>query len=146
MKLLYVWIILLTGCSSQNIEYKTTNINFGKFKYYQSMYSGEKTYQGFITSSSSLKEISEKNAFPVSKLSCIENQLTVKGGLDIDSEEVNGQLYKYTAHVEICKNGDCSIDIKKEKIDTECRIELSKNYSNNIYQSNQSKLTNANFE
>ncbi len=68
MKLLYVWIILLTGCSSQNIEYKTTNINFGKFKYSQSMYSGEKTYQGFITSSSSLKEISEKNAFPVSKL------------------------------------------------------------------------------
>ena len=44
------------------------------------------------------------------------------------------------------KNDDCSVDIKKAKIDTECRIELRKNYSNDAYQSNKAKLTNANFE
>jgi len=36
--------------------------------------------------------------------------------------------------------------LKKAKINTECRIELRKNYSNDAYQSNKAKLTNANFE
>lgn len=27
----------------------------------------------------------------------------VRGGVDLDSEEINNQLYKYMAHVEICK-------------------------------------------
>ncbi|MFX5317113.1 hypothetical protein ABTL82_18760, partial [Acinetobacter baumannii] len=60
-------------CTSKNIDYQSSDINFGKFKYFQSMYSGEKTYQGFVTSSSSLKEISEKNAFPISKRLCCIN-------------------------------------------------------------------------
>ena len=34
--------ILLFGCTSKNIDYQSTDINFGKFKYFQSMYSGEK--------------------------------------------------------------------------------------------------------
>ncbi|MBE2173363.1 hypothetical protein IIQ44_15810 [Acinetobacter oleivorans] len=144
--LLCVWIFLLFGCTSKNIDSQSTDINFGKFKYFQSMYSGEKTYQGFVTSSSSLKEISEKKAFPISKLNCLENQFMVRGGVDLDSEEINNQLYKYMARVEICKNDDCSVDIKKAKIDTECRIELRKNYSSDTYQSNKAKLTNANFE
>ena len=55
-----IWIFLLFGCTSKNIDSQSTDINFGKFKYFQSMYSGEKTYQGSVTSSSSLKEISEK--------------------------------------------------------------------------------------
>ncbi|HCK0017596.1 TPA: hypothetical protein NW707_003539, partial [Acinetobacter baumannii] len=74
-----IWIFLLFGCTSKNIDYQSSDINFGKFKYFQSMYSGEKTYQGFVTSSSSLKEISEKNAFPISKLNCLENQFVVRG-------------------------------------------------------------------
>lgn len=44
-----IWIFLLFGCTSKNIDYQSSDINFGKFKYFQSMYSGEKTYQGFVT-------------------------------------------------------------------------------------------------
>ena len=69
----------------------------------------------------------------------------VRGGVDLDSEEINNQLYKYMAHVEICKMMIVQ-SILKSKIDTECRIELRKNYSNDAYQSNKAKLTNANFE
>jgi len=56
-----IWIFLLFGCTSKNIDSQSTDINFGKFKYFQSMYSREKTYQGFVTSSSSLKKIFGKN-------------------------------------------------------------------------------------
>ena len=49
----------------------------------------------------------------------------VRGGVDLDSEEINNQLYKYMAHVEICKMMIVQ-SILKSKIDTECRIELRK--------------------
>ena len=138
--LLCLFMLIFIGCTSNDLNYEKSNIKFDSFKEVQAMYDGEKIYTGYILSSLSLKDVSEKNAYPITKLMCTEKNFIIKGGVDLETEQLIDKNYRYSAHIQICKDGNCKIDILHEMVNAECSVELNKNFSNQTYKTNASKL------
>ena len=138
--LLCFCMLFFLGCTSKDFSYEKSNIKFDSFREAQAMSDGEKIYIGYIFSSLSLKDISEKNVYPITKLVCAEKNFIIKGGLDLETEQLIDKNYRYSAHIQICKDSNCKIDILREMVNAECSVELSKNFSNQIYKTNASKL------